>query len=51
MEPMDTTVSTSVVVTVYMILHVTNRLATVTRDVARDILQTVPAAKVNIKPI
>lgn len=49
MEPMDITVSTSVVVTVYMILHVTNRLVTVTRDVARDLLQTVTAAKVNIK--
>lgn len=37
MVPMDITVSTTALVTVGMILHVTNRLVNVTRDVNRDI--------------
>lgn len=50
MEHMDITVSRTVVVTVLMTLRVTNRLVTVTVDVARDI-QTVTVAKVNLKTI
>ena len=37
MEPTDTAVSTTVVVTVWGTLHVTNRLDTVTGDVTQDI--------------
>lgn len=45
MEPMDINVSTAVVVTVLITLHVTNRPDNVTRDAARDI-QTLTAEKV-----
>lgn len=38
MVPMDMTASTTVVVTVGMTLHVTNKLVTVTWDVTRVIL-------------
>lgn len=44
--PTDITVLTNVVVTVWMILHVTNRRGTVTRDVTWDI-QAITVAKVN----
>lgn len=44
MEPMDINVSTAVVVTVLITLHVTNRPDNVTRDAARDI-QTLTAEK------
>ena len=37
-EPMDTVVLTTVVVTVWTTLHVTNKLDTVTEDVNPDIL-------------
>lgn len=44
-EPMDMTASTTVVVTVWTILHVTNKLGIVTKDVTRDI-QKLTVAKV-----
>lgn len=46
MEPMDITVSTTVVVNVWMTLRVTNRLVTVTGDVTRDILMVTVAKSV-----
>lgn len=46
MVPMDITVPANVVVTVGMVLHVTNRLDAVTRDVTRDILM-ITVSKVN----
>lgn len=45
--PMDMTVPTTVVDTVWTTIHVTNRLDIVTGDVIRDI-QTVIVAKVNL---
>lgn len=47
-EHMEITVSTSVVVTVWMILRVTNRQVNVTRDAVRDILIVI-AAKVSTR--
>lgn len=45
---MDITVSTTLVVTVWTILHVTNRLVAVTKGVARDILM-IAVTKVNLQ--
>lgn len=50
MAHLDMTVPTTVVVTVWITLHVTNKLDIVIWDVIRDILMVI-AAKVNINKI
>lgn len=47
-RPMDITVSTTAVVSVWTALHVTSKLVTVTRGVTQDIL-TVTVARVSLQ--